>query len=315
MLVRFAAAGRGARLDRRRDVPQIGQYLSSVLVPLLHLLVERLHDDALEQWRHAGIQPGDRFGLAVNDAIQRLRHRSASERQSSGQQLVHHDARGEDVRAHVHRATNCLLWTHVVDGADDDAFGRVDVCGSAGWLGTDALGEPEVQNLDAPARGQHHVRALQVAMHDALAVGFLERVEELKRDVDHIAGTERSVRDTVAERLAFHVLHGDEADLAGVANLEDLRDVGMRQRRCEPRFAQKALAAFLVHRRRARSRQQLERHAALQDRILGQMDVAHPTAAEQRDKAITFDVRRCHAPEGSSRWILSQKLVRALRVD
>ena len=47
------------------------------------------------------------------------------------------------------------------------------------------LGEPEVEDLDVPPAGDHHVAALDVAMNDALRMRGFERIGNLNADGDY----------------------------------------------------------------------------------------------------------------------------------
>ena len=70
------------------------------------------------------------------------------------------------------------------------------------------LGEPEVRDLDAPARGHHEVLGLQVPVDDPAGV----RVGEARQDaLEDARGLEqRETGEPPSQRPAVEVLHGDE---------------------------------------------------------------------------------------------------------
>jgi hypothetical protein len=101
-----------------------------------------------------------------------------------------------------------------------------------------AAREAEVENLDQAAVGEHDVLRLEVAMKDAQRVRGLETVGDLNADREHQLEAGRAARDERVERLAGHELHDDVGFFAGFADLVDGADVGVFDRRGQPRLAQ-----------------------------------------------------------------------------
>ena len=98
------------------------------------------------------------------------------------------------------------------------------------------------------------------------------------------------------ERHAVEQLHHD-VDVAGVfLQLVDRDDVGMIEAGGRARFDVEALAAFFAvdHRRD----HLLERDGAIEHRIVGLVDQAHPALAERRDDLVSpadhAAIRVCH---------------------
>ena len=104
------------------------------------------------------------------------------------------------------------------------------------------LGEAKVQHLHVPLPGHHDVGRLQVAVDHSPPVGFLERLGELVGEVDDLADGQQIAAGGDLQRLALDVLHDDERAAVGVADLVDLADVRMVERRGGERFAPQALA-------------------------------------------------------------------------
>ena len=99
----------------------------------------------------------------------------AFERPSPGQHLEQHDAERPDVGGRPDAAEPDLLRRHV-RGAPD----RLVRPGDPGVLLE--LGDAEVEDLHQSVGTEHHVRRLDVAMHDALGVRLGEPVGDLGGD-------------------------------------------------------------------------------------------------------------------------------------
>ncbi len=91
------------------------------------------------------------------------------------------------------------------------------------------LRQPEVEHLHPLPAGEHHVRALDVAVHDAAAVRVVEGVGHLHRDLERVGHLDRTTSQAGGERLALHVLHGDEERLAVFDQVVGDGDVGRSQ--------------------------------------------------------------------------------------
>jgi hypothetical protein len=140
----------------------------------------------------------------------------ADEEPLAGEQLVEHDAHGEDVAASVDRQAPHLLGRHVAELALEDA--RLRLAGLAR-----GLGDAEVDELHLAVVRDEHVLRRDVAVHEVeVAAGgvlLVVRVVEALADLHgHVAGhghghglaaLARPVEDR-AQVLAVHVLHGDE---------------------------------------------------------------------------------------------------------
>ncbi len=156
----------------------------------------------------------------------------ARKRARSRCHLVEHDAKTEDVAAPVDVLAQRLFWAHVVYGSQNSArFGLHLRCHLACALVQRArrLGETEIENLDTPGRCDHDVRGLDVPMYDARAMGLVQRVDNLCCDRNDFADADCTALNACSERLAFDELHRDVRRAVVVADIEDLRDVGMRQ--------------------------------------------------------------------------------------
>ena len=182
------------------------------------------------------------------------RHRLAVEEPLAGEHLEEHDAEGPDVGALVDRLAARLLGRHVGGRAEDHARLRCRVCASVGDCDRSAddaasarvagpgLGEAEVEHLDLAVRRQLDVRGLEVAVDDALLVGFLERLGDLPRDRERLVDGDRPALQPRREVLALDELHHQEVGPSPVLERRGLEAVEVRDVRVVERGEQLRLA-------------------------------------------------------------------------
>ena len=108
------------------------------------------------------------------------------------------------------------------------------------WLSPD-LRQPKVQNLQLPALRQKQVCRLDVAMHNALCVGRLQRIGHLDCQRQNRLHVHRLPLQPFPQRLSHQKLHHDEVLQLVPLDCVDGADVRVIQRGCRPRFALKTL--------------------------------------------------------------------------
>ena len=179
-----------------------------------------------------------------------------------------------------------LLGRHVHRRAADDQVGR-----QAGRLAAvGAEDQAEVEELDevveAAALGDEQVRRLQVAVDQRLGVRLGQRPAGLADQVDDPAGRHRAVAldegvDPEPRQQFHHVVEDAVAGPPVVVNIDRVR-VGQLGRGAD-------LALEAGRRRRVAGplgADQLDGALALQELVLGDVDVAHPAAAEPRGQPV-----------------------------
>lgn len=92
-------------------------------------------------------------------------------------------------------------------------------------------------------RGDHDVRGLEVAVHDAALVRVPDRVRERQREVHDFGQRELSLRDDLRERAPFDQLERDVVAALRLADFVDRRDVRMRELRDRARLAKESRAS------------------------------------------------------------------------
>jgi hypothetical protein len=98
----------------------------------------------------------------------------------------------------------------------------------------------------APARRNHDVGGLQIAVCHALTVRLVERVGDLRRQLERLADRQRAALQPVGERFALQVFHDQKVGLVFAADVVEHADVRVVQRRDRPRLALEALSHFGV---------------------------------------------------------------------
>jgi len=139
------------------------------------------------------------------------------------------------------------------------------------------LCQAEVEQLGA-RRGEHHVGRLEVTVNDAALVCRIERGGDLDRDLEHLGQTQRTLLETLAQRLALEVFHDEVVDAVVVTDVVQRADV----RVVEPRDGLGLALHTLAQRGFLREvrRQNLDRHVAVEPRVAGAVNFAHAPGAE-----------------------------------
>ena len=142
-------------------------------------------------------------------------------------------------------------------------------------------------HLHLTALVDEDVRGFDVAVDDALAVGRMQGIGDLDRNLEEGLGIQRAPRYPVLQRGAIQVLHHDEWLALVLSDLINRADVGMIRRRGGTRFAPEPLQALSVlnHVRR----EELERYETAKFYILCFVHDTHPAAAQLLDDAIVRD--------------------------
>jgi hypothetical protein len=76
---------------------------------------------------------------------------------------------------------------------------------------------------------QLDVGGLQVAMHDACFVRGFERRCNLRRNTQRLGNRQRTARDALRERLAFHQFENQRMAIGNSHDFEQCADIGMIQ--------------------------------------------------------------------------------------
>ena len=209
----------------------------------------------------------------VADLLHRHRDRAvAVEGHPPGQHLVEHDADRVAVARRGDLVAAGLLGREVLRRADHRA--------GLGHVGLGArAGDAEVGDLEVAVLGHEHVLRLDVAVDDVAAVGGAEGGEDLLGGVDRLQRRERrAAPDDLLQVRARQVLHDDvvaAVRLAAVVDGDDVRVVQPGRRR--------GLAPEALHELGVRGvglGQHLDRHLAVEQAVVAEVDPRHAARAE-----------------------------------
>ena len=146
--------------------------------------------------------------------------------------------------------------------------------------------DAEVGEVGTPGRVEEDVRRLDVAVHDALAVGCRERVDQPIGQLVDLVRRERAVLgDPLGERAAREVVHDEHEVVAVVDDVAQAHDAGVVERPEHLRLSLDALASRGQLLGRAVQRQALERDllAVLVD---AEVDDTHASPADAPDDVV-----------------------------
>ena len=269
--------------DAARGLRQSERDLAGRLKAFRRFLLEAPPDDALQDRRDvpAGLRQAGR--LLPQDRHDHVARAVPLECLPARQELVEDRPEGEDVRALVHGLPAELLGRDVADRPDDRPGRGVPRLGRGVRVGRrerDALGQPEVQDLDVVLGGNEDVFRFQVAVDHALAVRGREPLRDLERIVDRLPLRNRRALEPGAQGLSFQQLGHGEGDPALRLEVVDGQDVRMRQRRHGLGLALEALQRVPV--RGQVFRQDLDRDLPLELPVPRPIHLPHPARPEGR---------------------------------
>jgi hypothetical protein len=207
----------------------------------------------------------------------RRRRRKPADRQFPGEHFIEDDAERIDVGSVIHLGRSLqLLGRHVMRGAQGRARpGERDLL----RRGADQLGDAEVGDLHTALGIEQDVLRLDVAVQNALFVGVLQRLTDLRHDGQRLSRREPPGPHRLAQVHAIHELHEQVVKAARLSKVVHADDVRVVQSGEHPAFAVETLGEVRIAGQPVG--QQLERHEPVEMRRAGFEDKAHAAPADE----------------------------------
>lgn len=139
--------------------------------------------------------------------------------------------------------------------------------------------ESKVEELSA-TWGKHHIPRLQVAVENAPTMRTCESLRDLYPEFQRLLEREGASVQAVSQRFSLQVLHDQLGSRVLRADVIELTNVGMIQRRNRSRFAFKTCSQFGIG--REMFRQNLDCDHALQASVAGAIHFTHAAGTERR---------------------------------
>lgn len=285
-------SGRGGRYGRGGvagrspgDLREPAAHLPGGRGPVVRVLREQAEHQGVQRGRQPLAQRTRRGRRGGEVLREQLVHLAGGEGPAARQQLRQHAAEGVQVGPAVDgdpvRAAGPAFRRHVGEGTDDHPGGRQLRTG-----GAVGLGDPEVEDLDHPALGDHHVGRLDVPVDDPGVVRGPERVRDPPGPLQGVGERWQAVLQRLGEAAALEQLHHQEHGVApgafGAAEVVDGGDVGVREVPGETRLPLEppgVLGGFGIP--------DLHRDPAAHPGVLGPPDLAEAAPAEQLVELVT----------------------------
>ena len=149
-------------------------------------------------------------------------------------------------------------------------------------LGRDRLQElrhTEVENLDAVVVGNHDVARFQIPVDDPRGVSTRQPVSHLRGEGDRLREWKRrAVTQELTQAAALDELHRDEHEIVGFLHRVEVNDIRMIEGGRGSGLMQEARST--VTRFDDVRTEKLERDAAMESRVLGDVHISHSPAPE-----------------------------------
>ena len=246
-------------------------------------------DQLIQRRRGHGLDGTDRRRLALQYCRQHAGSGLALERALAGGHLVEHGAQSEDVAARVGFLAFHLLRRHVLKRSNDRALrGQRQV---ADWqpsgsglkierlTGVTALARPksislapDLVSMMLPGFRSRWTTPLRWARSSPSAISA--------PDAEYLLQRERTFDQARTQRLAFQILHHQVADSVLLADVIELADVGVIERRNGARLALETFFGVALVGKMLR--QNLDGDGSLQAGVAGAVDLTHAAGADGR---------------------------------
>ena len=239
----------------------------------------------------------------VEDALHRGEAVLRQERGAAGEHLIEEDPQGEEVRPGIGRLAARLLGRHHPVGAEDRSFAGQRLFGLLEGTRRPPR-DAEVGDLRSSVDREQHVLGLEIAVHHALPVGAGEPFGEGEGNGQSFGDRQRPRLQEPVERGAGHVLHHDVVGAAFAEQVVDLHDSRMAEARGHPRLAQESRPPSGIRPGTGPGfgTNPLDRHLAVEPRIVGEEHLSHAPRAEAADHPVGPDRRWIRiAHDGGSR--------------
>ena len=147
--------------------------------------------------------------------------------------------------------------------------------------------QAEIEHLGASAGGKKNIRRFDVAMNNSLAMGGVERVCNLNRDVEKLVVRKRPRYQALGQRFAFEHFHSYERLAIMLADLVNGADIFVIDGRSRAGLVAKALQGCSIRSQIARKK--LQRNPPPQRKVLGLVNHAHAATADLPNNFVVRD--------------------------